>query len=296
LAQAKVDQAQELIQAIHHVRELHRTEFTPSVRPVAKPSPAADFDAIHRRHVKAALAGVSFWDFTARRQAKAAAADATQRDLAEDAAKRAQDVRDRQADLDHSWALLNDNDPHVVQGVLSAAFEDNDAPAAVLGVEDGTAHVVVLVPDVDVLPDRYPTTTRAGNLSLRRMSKTDQSELYRTLVAGYLLVTLKEACAVAPRLDGVRAVALRISRHDAYGKAVVEPLLASHIRRAALAGVKWQEASSTTVLVEVSEELVFNLKGAAKTMTPIDLSAEPSIARMLAAVDVEDLLHARPVG
>ena len=290
LAQAQVEQAHDLVQAMRAVQDLHRVQFEPSRRPVAPPLRTVEPHATDRRHLKAALAGVSFWDFASRRQAKAAAAEATQRDLAQDAARRAQGQQARQAELDRTWALLNDNDSEVVHEVLTAAFEDNDAPAAVVGVEDGTAHVVVLVPDAEVLPDRYPTTTPAGNLSLRRMSKTDRSALYRTLVAGHVLVTVKEACAVVPRLAGVRAVAIRIPRHDAYGKAVVEPLLACHVRRDALNGVDWEKADSTSVLVDVSDELVFNLKGATKTLTPINLVTESDIAEMVAAVDLEDLV------
>ncbi|NNM45394.1 hypothetical protein [Knoellia koreensis] len=290
LAQAKAAQAQELSAAIRQVLDLHRVEFAPATRPLAQPESPVDTGAIRRRHMKGALAGVAFWNFKARRQAKTAAEAATQRELADNQARLAQLQANRQADLDRRWARLTDNDPEVVREDLAAAYEDNDAAAAVVAVEKGTASVVVLVPDVDVLPDRYPTTTQAGNLSLRRMSKTEQSELYRTMVAGYVLVTVKEALAVAPRLLGLRAVAIRIPRADAYGKPVVEPVLACHLTRQALSGVRWKEADATSVLMDAADEVVFRLKGAAKTLMPIELVAEPDIARLVAAVEVDELL------
>ena len=42
--------------------------------------------------------------------------------------------------------------------------------------------------------------TDAGNLSLRKLTKSDKADLYKLLVAGYVLVTIREAFAVAPSL------------------------------------------------------------------------------------------------
>jgi hypothetical protein len=41
-------------------------------------------------------------------------------------------------------------------------------------------------------------------LTLRKLSKTDRAALYTTLVLGHLLVTLREAFAVAPGIAAVR--------------------------------------------------------------------------------------------
>lgn len=289
LADAKLGMAQELLSAIQHVQNLHREGFAESTRPTAAAAPPIDTNGIRRRHAKAARAGVPFWDWRARSQAREKAAAATAREIAEDHSQRLEEQQARQEGLDLRWKALNENDPETVREVLSEAFEDNDAHAVAVACNDGIASVVVLVPDVDVIPDRFPTTTTAGNLSLKRMSKTDQAALYRTMVAGYLLVTAKEAFAVAPRLEAVRAVAIRTTRRDAYGTSVAEALVACHLRRSALVGVRWDDTDAAEVLVDAADALIFTAKGATKTLTPINLAAEPDIAELLASVDVDEL-------
>ena len=289
LAEAKAGLAEELTRAIAEVQGLHRQTFPQSSRPVAPPAEPVDPSAARRRHRKAARAGVPWWDFAARSQAKLAADAATDREVAEEKVRREQLRTVQQGELDARWQQLLDNDPTCVVEVLTEAFEDNDAPAAVVGCHDGVASIVVLVPDVDVIPDRYPTTTQAGNLSLKRMTKTDQAALYRTMVAGYLLVTAKEAFAVAPRLVGARCVAIRVPRRDAYGVPVVEALVGCHLSRTALAGVRWSDTDAATVLVDANDELVYNAKGATKALAPIALDSEPDLAALVARVDVEHM-------
>lgn len=289
LAEAKVGMARELLSAIQQVQNLHRETFAESVRPTAAAAPPVDTDGIRRRHTKAARAGVPFWDWRARSQARKEAAAATAREIAEEQSRRLAEQQARQEELDLRWKALNENDPETVREVLSEAFADNDAHAAVVGCNDGIASVVVLVPDVDVIPDRIPTTTSAGNLSLKRMTKTDQAALYRTMVAGYLLATAKEAFAVAPRLVAVRAVAIRTTRRNAYGTAVAEALVACHLRRSALVGVRWDDTDAADVLVDAADGLVFTAKGSTKALTPINLAGEPDTAELLASVDVDEL-------
>lgn len=294
LAEAKAGLAAELRQAISEVQNLHRQTFPQPSRPVAPPAELVDPSAILRRHRKAARAGVPWWDFRARSQAKVAADAATAREAAQEKVRREQLRTVQQGELDARWTELLDNDPACVLEVLTGAFEDNDAPAAALGCVDGVASIVVLVPDVDVIPDRYPTTTQAGNLSLKRMTKTDQAALYRTMVAGYLLVTAKEAFAVAPRLVGVRCVAIRVPRRDAYGSPVVEALVGCHFSRSALSGVRWADTDAATVLVDASDELVYNAKGSTKALAPIALDSEPDLAALVARVDVDHMESAVP--
>jgi hypothetical protein len=50
----------------------------------------------------------------------------------------------------------------------------------------------VLVPDEDAVPERMPARTQAGNLTLGKLPKAERSALYLLLIAGYVLVTLRE--------------------------------------------------------------------------------------------------------
>jgi hypothetical protein len=61
--------------------------------------------------------------------------------------------------------------------------------------------LALLAPDLAALPERHPTTTAAGNLSLKKFTKGEMADLYKQLVAGLALVAAKETFAVAP---GVR--------------------------------------------------------------------------------------------
>jgi hypothetical protein len=78
-------------------------------------------------------------------------------------------LADLQGELDEQWRRLLANDPEIVFATLTEAFEDNEAPAAMAGVHDSEASIVVLVPDVEVVPERMPKLTEAGNLSLAKL-------------------------------------------------------------------------------------------------------------------------------
>jgi hypothetical protein len=95
------------------------------------------------------------------------------------------------------WQRLIASPPDVVLAVLGHAFESSSANAAPLGVWDTEAHLVLLAPDLAALPERYPTTTAAGNLSLRKFTKGEMADLYKQLVAGLVLATAKETFSVA---------------------------------------------------------------------------------------------------
>jgi hypothetical protein len=194
-----------------------------------------------------------------------------------------------QRELHEWWSQLCGNDPDVVLATLAEAFEDNDAPAAAVAVDGADLSLVVLAPTDDVVPERMPARTQAGNLTLRKLPKADRSAFYTTLVAGQLLVTLREAFAVAPGIAAVRAVVLRNTGVDAYGKPRLECLLASRYLRSAFDGVHWQEADAGTIVEDTASELVFNLR-TGKGLQPIDLRQEPEIRELISLVDVEELL------
>jgi hypothetical protein len=195
-----------------------------------------------------------------------------------------------QRELDERWSQLCDNDPDVVLATLAEAFEDNDAPAAAVAVAVAAdLSLVVLVPTEDVGPERMPAQTQAGNLTLRKLPKADRSAFYTALVAGQLLVTLREAFAVAPGITAVRSVVLRNAGVDAYGRPRLECLLAGRYLRSAFDGVHWQEADAGTIVEDTASELVFNLR-TGRGLQPIDLRQEPEIRKLISLVDVDELL------
>lgn len=287
-AAAKAQEAQRLARLFQDLLNIHRETFDPAQPPVAVPPPAPDEAAIRARHRESALADISWFKRAERataRQEADRAADAEIRWLT------AEGQRQRiayQKELDDWWAALLANDPAVVLGALMDAFDDNDATAAPLGVEGDEVSIAMLAPDQDIVPERMPGTTAAGNLSLRKLPKGERAALYTQALMGHVLVTIKETLAVAPGIQHVRLIALRTEGTDAYGHPCAACVLAGRWPRRALDQVAWASADSATVAQDTAEELIVKLRGG-KELQPLDLSSQPEINALLKVVDIDEL-------
>jgi hypothetical protein len=286
----KMKQAQELSAALTAILNVHRADFPRAQRPTAPAPPRVDPAAFRAKHVSEAKATTSVF---ARSDRKAALAEADRRaqiDATNLAAQYEQERVAWQASLDSQWAALNANDPDTVLVVLSDAFEDNEAAAAAVGIEGSEVTLVVVVPSSDSLPERRPTTTAAGNLSLKKLTKSESAAMYTELVCGHALVTVKETFAVAPALQSARVVALRPTARDAYGKMYPEAVLAARFDRSQLLGIQWARADASRVVNDAGSEQMVVRKGATRELTALDLTQEPRLAEVLEAVDFQDLL------
>jgi hypothetical protein len=177
----------------------------------------------------------------------------------------------------------------VVLATLAEASEDNEAPAAPVAVEGAELALVVLAPPYEVVPERMPGRTQAGNLTLRKLPKGERSALYGLLVFGHLLVTMREAFAMAPGILAIRSVLLRHAGADAYGKPRLECILAGRFLRSAFDGVRWQDADAGRIVEDTATELLVNLRRGTE-LQPINLSQEPEIQKVIDLVDFEELL------
>jgi hypothetical protein len=183
----KLEDAQELSAAFERIMNLHREDFATASAPVAPSPQPVDEASIRRRYEQEALRGLNMFQKSARAQARQRAEQAANFEINEETARLKQERAKLQQQLDQHWNRLLANDPDVVFATLSEAFEDNEAPAAVAGVQDGEVSVVVLAPDIDVLPERVPRITDAGNLSLQRITKGLRNALYKLLICGHVL-------------------------------------------------------------------------------------------------------------
>lgn len=289
-AQAEADKAREaqrLAAIFHEILGLHRHEFQPVQRPIAPMPQLPDAALIRDWHEKNALRGVSHFDHKGREQARAYAAAAAQAELDNNWQRAQAEQAQAQAELDAQWARLTGNDPDTVLATLSEAFEDNEAAAAPIGVDNDEVTLAVLVPGEDAVPERMPATTQAGNLTLRVLPKGERSSLYFLLVAGHVLATVRETFAVAPGISSARVVAVRAGVADVYGRSPLDCVVAGRWSRRAFGGVHWQEADAGNVLTQTASELVLNeTRG---RIAPIDLGKEPAIAALLASIDTTDL-------
>ena len=288
-ANEKLETARALNDALQKVLELHQEAFEPARPPQAPAPPPVDVGAIRAQRVREAKAATSFFDRAGR---KAALAEAEQRATAEAAQLAATYDAERQRwqwELDRQWNALLSNEPDEVLAALADAFEDNEAPAAAVGLAGDEVTLVVVVPSISVLPERRPVLTSAGNVSLKKLTKTETNALYLAMVCGYVLVTVKEAFAVAPALRSTKVVTVRARPQDAYGKVGTDVLMATTFARERLKGIQWQQADAVRVTEDASSEWVRRQRGAAKELQPLDLAAEPDLAKIVAAVDFEEL-------
>lgn len=275
--------------ALRGILDLHRQAFAPMERPAAPPPQPVDVAPIRKMLRKQNLVGVGVFALAARKAAKAEADEAARVLAGLQFADRQLQHDERDRELGEWWAKLLDNDPAITGELLNQAFEDNEAPSAVLSIEGDEASIVVLVDDESVIPEKCPSTTPAGNLSLRRMTKTERAGLYREVVCGSTLTTIREALAVAPGIGRVRIVAIRTTGTDAFGAPRAEALLAARFSRGTLAAVRWDDVEASTIVHDTADELLVNYRGVARTVAPLDLAKEPDVARLVSSVDFEVL-------
>jgi hypothetical protein len=288
-AAEKAEEAQRLAAALQEILNVHRTEFPPAVAPVAPPPPLPDARAVRRRQERDAVAGIGLFQRAARAQAKDCAARAAEAELAAARQQAIEQQAEVQRQLNRRRQQLCDNDPEVILATLAEAFEDNEAPAAPVAVDGAELDLVVLAPPYEVVPERMPDRTQAGNLTLRKLPKGERSTLYALLVFGHLLVTMREAFAVAPGITAIRSVLLRHGDPDAYGRPRLECLLAGRFVRAAFDGVRWHDADASRIVEDTATELLVNLRRGTE-LQPINLSKEPEIQKVIDLVDFDELL------
>jgi hypothetical protein len=287
-AAQKAEEAQRLAAIFREILNVHRHEFPPAQRPVSPPPVLPDEGRLRSQHEHAALQGIGLFRRAERIAARQRAAAAAASELAALKQQAQMQAAQAQAELDQQWWQLLANQPDTVISTLAEAFDDNEAPAAPIGVDGDELSVAVLVPAESAVPERMPATTQAGNLTLRKLPKGEHASLYMMLVAGHLLVTLRETFAVALGISAARVIVLRSGCAHAYGRPRLECLMAGRWTWTAFGGVRWHQADAVTILRDIAVELIANMRR--NQLFPIDLSKEPQIAAVLVGIDTAELL------
>jgi hypothetical protein len=122
--------------------------------------------------------------------------------------------------------------------------------------------------------------------AVSKLPKGERSALYLLLIAGHVLVTLREAFAVAPGAEAARVIALRRGGPDIYGRPALDCMAAGRWTRTALNGVRWADADAGNILADTATELILNQKRG--QVLPVDLSTQPEIRDLLATMDTTD--------
>jgi hypothetical protein len=287
-AAEKAEEAQRLAVAFREILNVHRTEFPLAVAPVAPAPSLPDARAVRRRHEREALAGIGLLQRAVHAQAKERAARAAEAELAEAGQRAAGQQAGLQRALDQRWQQLCGNDPEVVLATLAEAFEDNEAPAAPVAVDGAELALVVLAPPFEVVPERMPDRTQAGNLTLRKLPKGERSALVRA--AGVW-------ASAGDHARGVRGGPRH--RGDPFGPA--PPRGCRRLWQAeagvsccwpvsafGLDGVRWHDADASRIVADTATELLVNLRRGTQ-LQPINLSQEPEIQKVIDLVDFDEL-------
>lgn len=279
----KAQEAAELSAIIQQILNVHHEEFQDFTRPIvqapAVPSVEQLLPSITEQH----LQGISVFARKERKAAKQAAqaqAQAHHEDLARQAI---QQQAAMQAEWDRFYQALTANHPDSVMGWVNSCFEDNEAPASVVDVQGNAMTVLLTAPAIDVIPERKPGTTSAGNLSIRKMTKTDRATLHSELICGHTLLTIKEAFAMAPGITTIRVVTFGTEGKDAYGQTRLTPLLAAQFSRARMTGVQWTSTPALRIMVDVSDTLLIDIKRG--EIRPIPLVDHPELEELAHAIE-----------
>ena len=281
-AQAKAERAQAILELEAAITSLHRAQFSPARVPMAVALTPIDEWEVRARHGQAAKRGLSWFDFAGKRQAAAAAVKAADREIFQLRRAALDAQADEQRRVEELWRRLQANDPPTVFQRVEEAFEDNEAPAAPLGLDGSRLDVAVLAPSDDVLPEESVGQTNAGNLSVRRSTKSHRAQLYKSLVAGALIASAREALAVAPGLSTVRVCAVRPM--SAAPEATLEALALAEFERERLKAVDLSD-DAESILHRTATGLLWSTKGAAAALQGLPVNAAPGLDELLAQLN-----------
>lgn len=287
-ANAKEEAARQLRDAIAYILELHRETFPVATRQVIPIMPPLDAPATFARHKAHALKSTSAFNRKERKAALLAAHQAAEREIDSAIQTQSWNRQGAQAAADAHWQALEACDPDTVLAQLEAAFNDNDAAASAVGVDGTEISLIVVVPSEAAVPDRVPNVTAAGNVTLKALTKTERAVLYKSLVCGYLLVTLKEAFAVVPALTGAQIVAVRAGAQNSYGTVQPEVVLAAHCDRSSLDGVLWDRADSVQIFSDCLSSKLISEDGRTGALRAIPIGNEPQLAALLEVIGIDE--------
>lgn len=165
--------------------------------------------ALERKHKRAALQGVRFWQ-RAKRKAARTRALTLALDEAHVEQERLQAETQRLQDaFDRDWAALLDNDPGAVSRSVERSFAAVSHPLLAHGHFDASVLVIVGFPSLDIVPEREFATTPTGRPTTRKRSKSDRNDLYADAIAAFTLANARRAIAAAPAAPGAFVVTMR---------------------------------------------------------------------------------------
>lgn len=185
---------------------VQRERFSPAEPPVIAAPETVDPAPFERQEWERRKGETRIWQRSLRKEVKLQVAETAERMAQEALAEANQEYQRHRAEAARWWKALNIGDANVTRTALDAAFADNPAPTRVLAISRQRVAVEVILPELDVLPDKTAHVTPSGRLSNRAWKKTEKNEVYAELLAAHVVATIRETWAVAPGATGVRVV------------------------------------------------------------------------------------------
>lgn len=280
----RIEQIDNLRRALERLINAHRDTFPKAEPPVLPPVKGVDEVPIRTRIRKIELSKTKFWQFRERKQARLRADVLAQEEISTLLEQRSSERERAQKELDMWWQRLTSNEAETVISALDNAFEDNEIPAVPVNVEGDHLTLVTLAPGDEDLPQREPTITPAGRLSVKKMTKTNKAKLYITMVCSHALATMREALAVASGIQQITLIIARAGEPDIYGEVDLIALLAGRYTRTNLDRVDWKRAHAPDIMQHAADDLIVDLGGRVPTLRKLDLSQRPDLASFMAAL------------
>lgn len=263
---------------------VHRERFAQVQRPVLAAAQRTDVAIIEERtygEYRTGIRGIGWWRIGERRRIHREAFARVLQEAEKEYQAAIQEVAADQDLADRWWGLLLDGDPETVIDALNDAFYDNVQEAVAVDAAHGEASILLAMPQLEDVPERYPALTPAGRPTTRVYTQTDRNALHLHLILAHVAVTLREAFAVVPSLQHVRMVV--VERLES-----VDVVFAGVFARNVIDQLDDDDAPMN--LLDLGQEVIVNRTGRTNQVAPIDISAEPDLAELaVMLVDVDQL-------
>ena len=270
----------------------HERVFAPTQRQIASLEETESLESLFSKEKPKYLAGISFFKFKEKKAAKLEAMRAAeeQKKVLDDSALAKQ--AGEQKEFDKVWEDLNNGDSSEIYTHLTDAFEDNSSKSAVIDIEKDSVSLIVLVPDVEALPEYDWSYTATGNLSVRKMTVTARNTYYYELIASQCLATANETFAVAPSINTVTIIVIR-ARDSQRAELGADCISFVNIERSKLNSYPSQKGTQASLVLDAVSHKNWHITTNAKMgVNPINLRNEPDIANVLKALEFGNFEHA----
>jgi len=180
------------------------------------------------------------------------------------------------------WRALLRNDEKVARPAIDSALREAGSRARVAHWNQGSPITLLEVPPVDVVPERTPSTTPAGNRTFRKRTKTEINDFYFEILASRIIATVRATFGSAPGVKETSVLAVRGTGSDraAFYFGAFE-------RDAFNSAVQPGRIEPVTFIGESSRSRI-NLRGRTRELAAIDLPDEPVLQEVAATEELSN--------